>query len=76
MKGITEYNQYEDESIKDAPDGYYVAHVEPDFAKAKVTKQIILAKQGDDIHEPLSSFNYRGHIYRLEGPIQRVAFSD
>jgi hypothetical protein len=76
MKGLIEYGQYEGNSIKTAPDGYYVAHVEPDFAKSKVTKQIILTKHNGDIYEPLSSFNYRGHIYRMEGPIQRVGLID
>lgn len=78
--GQTIYNQYNEESIKDAPDGYYVAHVDHDDVNvqriSKVAKLIILAKHGDDIYAPPVGSNYRGHIYMLEGPINRVEFTD
>lgn len=79
MRGETIYQQFEDESIKAAPDGYYVAHVDHDgpMAKfAKVTNTIILVKQGESLHEPMSTFDYRGHVYRIEGPIQRINLTD
>ena len=67
--------QYDGDSIKDAPDGYYVAHVNHDDVSSthvSVTKQLILVKMGNSIHEPLSSSDYRGHIYQIDGPINRV----
>ncbi|CAM0107658.1 hypothetical protein VPH234P10_0079 [Vibrio phage 234P10] len=79
MKGQTIFHQYEDESIKDAPDGYYVAHVEHDGPMrnvAKVSNTIILVKHGNSLHAPMSQYDYRGHVYRIEGPIQRITFTD
>ena len=79
MKGQTIFHQYEDSSIKDAPDGYYVAHVEHDGPMAKfanTSNVIILVKHGNSIHEPMSTYDYRGHVYRIEGPIQRITFTD
>ena len=79
MKGEIVFHQYEDASIKDASDGHYVAHVDHDgpMAKfAKVSNVIILVKHGASLHEPMSQYDYRGHVYRIEGPIQRITFTE
>lgn len=75
MKGQTSINQYSDASIKDAPNGHYVAHVNHDGPLAniaKVAKLIILVKLNGELHEPMSEFKYRGYVYMIEGPIQRT----
>lgn len=73
MKSSYEINTYDD--LNDAPDGTYIAHVNhdcPEIAKlAKVTNQIILRKYKGVLREPGSIYSYRGHIYRLDGPIIR-----
>lgn len=75
MMGTSMIRQYEGESIKDAPDGSYVAHVNHEGLLAnvaKVAKLVILVKLDGKLHEPMSEFNYRDHIYMIEGPIDRM----
>lgn len=72
--------RYDNNELELAPDGVYVAHVNHDIPEvariAKVTTQVVLIKLGGYWSEPSSSYRYRGFIYAVDGPIDRVGLTD
>lgn len=72
--------RYDNDELDSAPDGVYIAHVNhdnPEIAKvAKVTTQIVLTKLGSYWSKPASAYQYRGFIYAVDGPVERVGLTD